>query len=165
MDRFSYPFSYSFSWRLCSLVFRALATSLRVAAVLVACLALFPVFTSLADAQEAKPDPESEAKKGQVFDGTLIQGGVYEGTDGLTDTISYEHSKKYVHVNLQTGAGGGGDDSPSLGDHYQSIENIIGSQHGDTLTGNDQDNRIEGGEGWDSLYGGAGDDQLQGGGD
>ena len=128
----------------------------------VACLALFPVFTSLADAQEANSDPESEAKKGQVFDGTLIQGGVYEGTDGMTDTISHEHSKKYVHVNLQTGAGDGDDDSPSFGDHYQNIENIIGSRYGDTLTGNDQDNRIEGREGWDDLYGGAGDDELQG---
>ena len=81
-------------------MFRAPATSLRVAAVLVACLSLSPVFTSLANAQEVKPDPESEAKKGQVFDGTLIQGSIYEGTDGLTDTISYEHSKKHVHVNL-----------------------------------------------------------------
>ncbi len=44
-----------------------------------------------------------------------------------------------------------------------SIENIIGSLHGDTLTGNAQANDISGGAGNDVIDGGAGNDIIEGG--
>ncbi|WP_054619186.1 Ig-like domain-containing protein [Neisseria sp. 83E34] len=43
------------------------------------------------------------------------------------------------------------------------IENLIGSQHNDVLTGNSADNNIYGGAGNDTIRGGAGNDYLDGG--
>ncbi len=43
------------------------------------------------------------------------------------------------------------------------IENLIGSEHDDVLTGNNADNHIIGGAGNDTLRGGAGNDYLDGG--
>lgn len=45
----------------------------------------------------------------------------------------------------------------------RNIENIIGTQFGDTLTGNQAANRLEGGNGDDRLFGGNGNDTLLGG--
>ncbi len=114
----------------------------------------------------------------------LLQGG--DGDDYLmgvngadimdggagTDTASWKFSPVAIDVNLALGtvSGGTGD-----GDILISIENIEGSRdHGDTLTGDDGNNRIyarggndtvSGGLGTDRLYGEAGDDTLLGGGD
>lgn len=81
------------------------------------------------------------------------------GGDG-TDTASYAGSDTAVNVNLQTGVNTGGwaqDDSLS------SIENLIGSDHGDTLAGDWLANVIDGGAGDDNLSGGDADDILIGG--
>ena len=43
------------------------------------------------------------------------------------------------------------------------IENLIGSEYADTLTGNDADNHIFGGAGGDTIRGGLGNDVLDGG--
>jgi Ca2+-binding RTX toxin-like protein len=43
-----------------------------------------------------------------------------------------------------------------------SIENVIGSDHGDALTGDDGANRLSGRRGHDTLMGGEGDDHLRG---
>ncbi|MDO4247570.1 MAG: Ig-like domain-containing protein, partial [Neisseria sp.] len=43
------------------------------------------------------------------------------------------------------------------------IENLIGSEHADVLTGNNADNNIYGGAGNDTISGGAGNDHLDGG--
>ncbi|MCB9946424.1 MAG: cadherin domain-containing protein [Rhodospirillaceae bacterium] len=58
------------------------------------------------------------------------------------------------------GTGLGGD---AEGDTLTNIENLIGSEHADTLTGNDVANVIEGGAGDDIISGGGGDDTLIGG--
>ena len=64
--------------------------------------------------------------------------------------------------------------SHATGDTLVSIENLTGSTHNDTLTGNAVANVLEGGEGIDVLkgqagndylYGGAGNDELKGGAD
>jgi Ca2+-binding RTX toxin-like protein len=48
-------------------------------------------------------------------------------------------------------------------DCYSSMEGVIGSAFGDTLTGSGEADLIDGGAGDDNLLGGAGDDNLLGG--
>ena len=61
------------------------------------------------------------------------------------------------HSELRTGEGSGGH---AAGDSLRGFEHIIGSEHADTLTGDDADNVIEGGAGADTLDGGAGVDTV-----
>ena len=106
----------------------------------------------------------------------LLKGGA--GADTLKggageDTISYMGSPMGVTINLNAGTASGGD---ATGDKLgEDIENVIGSDHDDTLTGTDDVNMgnklwgmggndtLSGREGEDTLYGGAGDDSLSGG--
>ena len=92
-----------------------------------------------------------------------LEGGA--GDDRLdggagSDRVTYYRSSEAVDVNLDTGNGLGGD---AQGDRLTSIENLVGSDYGDTLYGNADDNILEGGAGDDRLAGGAGDDTLIGG--
>lgn len=80
--------------------------------------------------------------------------------DGGNDTASYENSNAGVFVRLWAGDGQGGH---AEGDTLVDIENLIGSSHGDTLTGDGSDSRFEGGDGNDKFWGGAGEDTLLGG--
>jgi Ca2+-binding RTX toxin-like protein len=84
---------------------------------------------------------------------------IMDGGDGI-DTASYERSTAGVIVSLAGGPGAGGD---AAGDTYANIENVIGSQHGDTITGNDAANYLWGLGGNDALIGGGGQDTLEGG--
>ncbi|WP_430464653.1 Hint domain-containing protein [Tabrizicola sp.] len=76
------------------------------------------------------------------------------------DTADYSASLDGVTVNLTTGLGSGGD---AQGDVLSQIENILGSNYADLLTGDGNANTLTGGAGDDSLFGGAGSDQLFGG--
>ncbi|SFM63086.1 type I secretion C-terminal target domain (VC_A0849 subclass), partial [Pseudomonas sp. ok602] len=83
-----------------------------------------------------------------------------DGGTGI-DTASYAHATAGVTVNLGTliaqntiGAGT---------DTLTSIENLVGSNYNDTLTGDNGNNVINGGLGNDTLNGGGGDDILIGG--
>ncbi|TCV67143.1 retention module-containing protein [Pseudomonas fluorescens] len=93
---------------------------------------------------------------------------LYSGTgndllDGGTgnDTVSYAHATSAVTVNLGLLAAqntlGAGTDTLSR------IENLVGSNFNDTLTGDGASNRLDGGLGHDVLNGGGGDDLLIGG--
>jgi len=105
-------------------------------------------------------------------EGNFLDGGdgddVLEGNDGGDslvggdgdDTASYAGSDTAVNVNLQTGTHGGGHAS---NDTLGGIENLVGSSHDDTLTGDTGANEIDGGAGDDVLVGGAGADSLVGG--
>ncbi|MGO1076671.1 calcium-binding protein [Inquilinus sp. CA228] len=93
----------------------------------------------------------------------ILRGGA--GADRLdggagTDLVSYWDSSVGVTVNLLTGFGSGGD---AQGDGYTSVENVNGSQGGDTLIGNAVANVLNGYAGADSLNGGGGQDVLDGG--
>ena len=79
-----------------------------------------------------------------------------DGGDG-TDTVSYVDSDAAVTVNLATGIGRGGD---AEGDRLSNIEHVFGSDHGDTLTGDAEDNLFLGGEGGDTINGGGGTDTV-----
>ena len=105
---------------------------------------------------------------GNVLDGAagddVLTGG--SGADSLVggdgnDTASYIGSDAAVHVDLATGLGAGGH---AGGDTLGGIENLIGSDHGDTLTGDAGANTLDGGDGDDVLTGGSGGNSLVGGG-
>ena len=81
------------------------------------------------------------------------------GGDGV-DTIHYGASDKAVQVNLATHTGHGG---YAEGDVIFEIENLIGSEFGDKLTGDSSANTINGGDGNDIIHGGGGLDVLKGG--
>ncbi|MDO9382680.1 MAG: cadherin domain-containing protein, partial [Hyphomicrobiaceae bacterium] len=93
----------------------------------------------------------------------ILEGGfgadALDGGDGI-DAASYAHSSSAVNVNLRTGVGTGGD---AWGDTYSNIENVIGSDYNDTITGNATVNALYGGYGNDILIGGGGADIIDGG--
>ncbi len=91
-----------------------------------------------------------------------------DGGTGGNDTAVYSSATEGVAASLATGTGTRGDAS---GDRFIDIENLQGSGHDDTLTGNDGfnvlsglggDDILDGGSGNDILHGGAGDDTLRG---
>ena len=73
------------------------------------------------------------------------------------DTVTYAFSNAGVNINLANNTASGGH---AQGDSFSGIENILGSAHNDTLTGDGNGNWIRGGAGSDTLNGGAGDDKL-----
>ncbi|MBW8724691.1 MAG: calcium-binding protein [Inquilinus limosus] len=75
------------------------------------------------------------------------------------DMIDYARRTVGVTVDLSTGRCAGGE---AEGDTLSSIENIYGSDAGDTLTGSSVANLLIGSSGNDVLTGLAGDDQLYG---
>lgn len=95
---------------------------------------------------------------------TTMHGGA--GDDTLsgytgTDIAAYSTAAAGVIVNLSTGTTS--DDGDGGSDTLSSIENVIGSDHDDTITGDSNANVLDGGAGDDILKGGAGNDTLTGG--
>ncbi|MFY9294377.1 MAG: M10 family metallopeptidase C-terminal domain-containing protein [Methylorubrum rhodinum] len=82
-----------------------------------------------------------------------------DGGDG-NDTATYAGSSAGVYVDLSLGKVANGD---AQGDTLVSIENLEGSNYGDTLGGNEGANTINGGAGNDTLSGAGGVDQIGGG--
>lgn len=101
--------------------------------------------------------------RGGVGNDNLIGGAgndTLEGGDG-EDTASYAGNASAVRVNL---ALAGSQNTSGAGtDTLTGIENLVGGNGNDTLTGNDFNNRLEGGTGGDTLTGGRGADVLVGG--
>ena len=101
---------------------------------------------------------------GSDFDDTLTGNGLANrltgglGADELNggggiDTASYSDSAEGVEVSLATGLGFFGS---AEGDILSGIENLVGSDFDDTLTGDALANRLNGGLGDDTLDGGGG---------
>ncbi len=98
---------------------------------------------------------------GGLGDDTLAGGAgadVLRGGAG-TNTASYADAQSGVAVNLG-GTGTGGD---AEGDTYTGIQNIVGSDSGDQLQGDDNANHIAGGGGNDILLASGGGDSYDGG--
>jgi Ca2+-binding RTX toxin-like protein len=105
-----------------------------------------------------------------VFEGGLgadtMDGGANSPSSagpGAGDTARYVRSASAVSINLnlataQAGTAG----SDSIGDILVGMENVVGSNFDDTLTGDANDNRLFGMDGVDTLRGGAGNDILTG---
>lgn len=81
-----------------------------------------------------------------------------DGGDGV-DTASYSSAAAARTINLAGGTATGTSTAHTL----VNIENVVGSNYNDTITGNAQANKIEAGDGNDNLYGAGGLDILTGG--
>jgi len=94
-----------------------------------------------------------------LLHGTLgndtIAGGAGNDTASFATSFSNTAAGVTVDLNLQGGAQNTG---AAGSDILTGIENLVGSQYNDTLTGDSGDNVIEGGLGNDTLTGGAGSD-------
>lgn len=102
--------------------------------------------------------------EGRVGNDTLIGGA---GADTLvggegSDWASYSTALAAVTANLDAPGNNQGD---ALGDSYNGIENLLGSDYADTLQGNSGKNIINGGKGDDTLFSNGGGDSLIGGDD
>ncbi len=105
-------------------------------------------------------DADNDTIYGNDGDDLIFGGAGNDTIDGGegTDTINFIGSTGAVIASLDAGtASGEGNDTIS------DIENIIGSDHADTLTGDENDNVISGGDGNDTINGGAGNDTISGG--
>ncbi|TAN65978.1 MAG: calcium-binding protein [Methylobacter sp.] len=101
-------------------------------------------------------------KEATTNDDSLVVGNMLIGTnfddymDGMKgiDTVSYAKAWSAVKVNLaaQTATGGAGTDV------LKNIENVIGSNFNDNLTGVGTGSRLDGGMGIDTLTGAGGND-------
>ena len=89
-----------------------------------------------------------------------LSGGATDGDPG--DTVSYASSDRRVRVDLSDDSASGGHAS---GDTLvaDTFENVMGSAHGDILTGDGGDNTLWGLDGDDTIEGGAGNDTIEGG--
>jgi Ca2+-binding RTX toxin-like protein len=98
---------------------------------------------------------------GSSGDDMLIGGAGADELDGSggNDTVSYAGSKVAITLTLLPG-GGAGSGGDAAGDTYTSIENVIGTDGADTLTGNADANILTGGKGADVLNGGGGNDTV-----
>jgi len=107
---------------------------------------------------------------GNADDDTMVGGAdpdILDGNEGV-DLVSYFNSPDKVLVLLEPGKGFNSD---AEGDRIYNTENIDGSDHNDTLTGDQGPNQIrglqgddiiDGQAGIDSLYGNAGNDNIFG---
>jgi Ca2+-binding RTX toxin-like protein len=107
--------------------------------------------------------PGNNALHGEAGNDVLYSGAGDDLLDGGAgnDTASYTHAGAGVTVNL--GLLTAQDTLGAGTDTLAGIENLIGSNFNDTLTGDGAGNRINGGLGDDVLNGGGGDDFLIGG--
>jgi Ca2+-binding RTX toxin-like protein len=83
-------------------------------------------------------------------EGTFLDGG--QGSN----TLDYSAYTTGVEINLSQGLAAGVE-------QISFIQNVIGGQGNDILTGDDSDNILRGGAGGDELYGLGGNDTLEGG--
>jgi len=104
-------------------------------------------------------------------DNDLIIGGSGKGNDLLkggdgTDTVKYTSAMSGITVDLvaSTARGTAAGDAAGIGsDTLEAIENIIGGNHDDIITGNEGANELAGMDGADALSGGGSSDSLRGG--
>lgn len=98
---------------------------------------------------------------GGIGDDRLEGGPGFDSYDGGpgSDTLAFGVSDGPAAVDLQSSSVTSG----TIFEFVQNVENVTGSVFGDTLMGDDNDNRLVGGGGLDLLGGRLGDDVLDGG--
>ncbi len=98
---------------------------------------------------------------GGAGDDYMVGGPGADSFDGGPgeDQVSYAGEASGVIVNLGTNTASGA----AAGDSFVSVENLHGTAHGDSLTGDEGSNRLYGANGDDMLFGGGGVDRLYGG--
>ena len=91
-----------------------------------------------------------------------LNGGDNPDTNPKGDTVSYRSSDRGVTIDLSgtTAAASGGH---AQGDTITGFENVTGSAHSDTLTGDNSANILKGLAGSDELFGNGGSDTIEGG--
>jgi Ca2+-binding RTX toxin-like protein len=101
---------------------------------------------------------------GTRFDDSFTLSASAETIDGAGgyDVVDYSHSTAAVTVDLNVTVQSGGF---AQNDRLTNIEDVIGSDYSDRLTGNALANVLMGGGGKDTLLGGGGADTLDGGAD
>ena len=102
-------------------------------------------------------------------------GGVFQMTSGSDIVVAYGGNVTIdytgavigtsgISLNLANAAGGNINGTGQSGNEIlRGIQNVIGSEFNDAITGDNQNNVLEGGDGNDSLFGSGGDDVLIGG--
>ncbi|MCG7507134.1 beta strand repeat-containing protein, partial [Mesorhizobium retamae] len=110
----------------------------------------------------------SDTLNGLAGDDTLVGGAGADVLDGgthstLGDTASYQNSATGVTVDLTLVGTAQTSTGDASGDKLTGIENLIGSNLADLLTGDGNANVLYGLDGNDTLHGGGGDDTLYGG--
>ena len=91
-----------------------------------------------------------------AFTGTGTLSGNIDGNDADMDTLDFSGYDSAVTVDLSNNS------ASTVGGAVINVENIVGSSHNDTLTGDGNANVIDGGAGADVINGLAGDDTLNG---
>lgn len=84
---------------------------------------------------------------------------ILDGGNGI-DTVDYSSATNRVNINLLADTASG---AQAIGDTLISIENLIGTNFGDDMRGDNSANILNGGGGKDTLIGYNGDDELYGG--
>jgi VCBS repeat-containing protein len=111
-------------------------------------------------------DIVTNVEKFQFTDGSLFNGGpgseTFTGT-GVHDTLTYLRANAGVTVDLAnyTAYSSTAGDAASIGtDTLSGIENVVGGDYADTLTGDGGNNQLTGAKGNDTLDGASGTDTV-----
>jgi Ca2+-binding RTX toxin-like protein len=117
------------------------------------------VLTGLEDNDILKGGGGADTLYGDSGNDSLKGGGGADTLNGGSgvDTANYAESEQAVVVSLITDSASGGD---AEGDELNSVENLSGSVHNDTLWGNDGTNVLSGNDGNDNLKGFGGADTI-----
>ena len=131
-------------------------------------------FTTIAGIENVTGGGGADTLTGDALDNALTGGAGNDtlngslGNDVLTgaggsDTASYAGENAAMFIDLSTGSARRGSALNPVEDTLITIENVIGGDGNDSITGSTGANRLVGGAGNDAIVGGGGSDTLIGG--
>jgi Ca2+-binding RTX toxin-like protein len=123
----------------------------------IAAVVLASTLAACSPKKEAPAAPEAPLDPGMHV--ATAGPDVIKGTDGI-DTVTYAGAPAQIYLVFgDLGHSSGW----AQGDTFENIENLIGTDHGDSLAFGDGANTVDAGAGNDIIFGQAGDDLLIGG--